>query len=111
MADDEDRLARALSCEAVNRAERAREDLIERLAAGPGDETVVAPVRETAGFVERRPGAVADVDLAKLGEGLDRDSVPLRDHPRRVSGSREIARNDPDELHQGQLVRHHFRLL
>src|SRR5438552_2181980 len=111
MADDEDRLARALSCEAVDRAERARQDLIERLAAWPGDETVVAPVRETAGLVERRPGAVADVDLAKLREGLDGNSLPLRDHLRGVAGSREIARNDPVELHRSELVGHGFGLL
>src|SRR5438309_6971266 len=111
MADDEDRLARALSREPVDRAERPRQDLIEGLAARPGDETVVAPIRETAGLVERRPGAVADVDLAELRERLDGNSLPPRDHLRGVSGSREIARDDPVELHLGQLVGNDLRLL
>src|SRR5438128_622865 len=111
MADDEDRFARALSCEAVDRAERAREDLIERLPTRPRHKTVVAPVRQTARLVERRPGAVADVDLAKLRERLDGNSVPLRDHLRGVSGSREIARDDPVELHLGQFVGNDLRLL
>src|SRR5438128_11401272 len=93
MADDEDRFARALSCEAVDRAERAREDLIERLPTRPRHKTVVAPVRQTARLVERRPGAAADVDLATLGKGLDGNSVPLRDHLRGVPVSRAIARN------------------
>src|SRR5438128_1558199 len=59
----------ALARQPLDRAKRARQDLIERLAARPGDEAVVAPVRETASLVERRPGAVADVDLSKLGQG------------------------------------------
>src|SRR5438067_7622830 len=48
VADDEDRLARAFPDEAIDRAERARQDLIERLAARPNNETVVAPVRQAA---------------------------------------------------------------
>src|SRR5207249_1461338 len=104
VADDEDRLAWALARQPIDRAKRARQDLIERLATRPGEEAVVAPVRETASLVERRPGAVADVDLSKLGQGLDRNSVPLRDHLRGVSGSREIARHDPVELHLGELI-------
>src|SRR5438552_19047155 len=111
MADDENGLAWALAREPLDRAERSRQDLIERLAAGPGVETVVAPVRQTARLVERRPGAIADVDLAKLGKSLDRQSVPLRDDLRGVACSRKIARNDPVELHLGQLVGHRFGLL
>src|SRR5207237_1336884 len=81
------------------------------IRARPGDKTVVAPIRETADLVERRPRAVADVDLAKLRERLDGNSVPLRDHLRGVSGSREIARDDSVELHLGQLVGNDLRLL
>src|SRR2546430_17718913 len=53
VADDEDGLAWALAGEAIDRAEGAREDLIERLAARPNNETVVAPVRQAARLIER----------------------------------------------------------
>src|SRR5438093_11443353 len=45
VADDEDRLARALAGEAIDGAERPREDFIERLPTRPRDKTVVAPAR------------------------------------------------------------------
>ena len=45
VADDEDGLSGALAGEAIDHAERPREDLIERLSARPRDETVVVPVR------------------------------------------------------------------
>src|SRR5256885_17020728 len=53
VAHDEDGFAWAFAGEAIDRAEGAREDLIERLAAWPNDETVVAPVRQAACLIGR----------------------------------------------------------
>src|SRR2546428_514166 len=66
VADDEDRLPGALACEPANHAEHACEHVFERLAPWPGDEAVVGPVRQAARLVERRSGAIPDVDLPEL---------------------------------------------
>src|SRR5436190_5322892 len=111
VADDEDRLARALAGKAIDGAERAREDLIERLPTRPRDKTVVVPARQAARLIERLSGPVADVDFAQLRHHLDRDTVALRDHLRGVAGPREVARDDAVELHLRELVRDRGSLL
>src|SRR5688500_12388225 len=52
VADDKDRLAWILAREALDRAEGAREDLIERLTTRPCDEAVVVPVRQASRLIE-----------------------------------------------------------
>src|SRR6266851_2418073 len=90
MADDEDRLARGLAREAIDRAEGAREYLLERLPARPRDEAVLAPPGQRGGLVKVLAGALPDVDLAQLWHHLDRDAVALRDNLRGVAGTREV---------------------
>src|SRR2546428_190119 len=111
VADDEDRLARALAGEAIDGAERPREDFIERLPTRPRDKTVVAPARQAARLIERLSGPVAHVDFPQLGHHLDRDTVALRDHLRGVAAPREIARDDAVELHLRELIRDRGSLL
>src|SRR6266571_9299611 len=104
MADDEDRLAWALAREPIDRAERAREDLIERLPTRPRNEAVVVPVRQTARLIECLSGPVTDINLAQLRHLFDRQPVAYRDHLRGIARAREVARNDPVELHLRELV-------
>src|SRR5712692_10022819 len=61
VANDQHGLPGVPRRDAIDRAQRALDDLVERLAAGPGDEAVIAPVRQTAYLIERCTGAVADV--------------------------------------------------
>src|SRR5438309_8148495 len=60
VADDEDGLAGALAREALDRAQCACDDLVERLPTRPRDEAIVVPVRHTHGLIEGLAGALAD---------------------------------------------------
>src|SRR6266511_5200275 len=92
VAHHEDRLAGALAGQSLDRAEGARQNLVERLPAGPRNEAVVIPPGHTGCLVEVLAGALADIDLAQRGHDLDGNAVPLRDRLRGVTGTREIAR-------------------
>src|SRR5258706_4631742 len=74
VADDEDGLAGALARETIDRTQRARQGLIERLPTWPRDETVVVPVCEAARLVEGLPRSVAAVDLAQVRHHFDRNA-------------------------------------
>src|ERR1700716_3902649 len=109
VADDQDRLARALAGEALDRAKRPRKHLFERFTAGPGDEAVVVPARQALGLVEGLPGPVTDIDLTELRHDFDLDPVRLRDDLSGMTGTREIARDDAVELHFRELLSDHVR--
>src|SRR5438477_8428941 len=104
VAHDEDGLARAFADEAIDRAKRARQDLIERLATRPRDKTIVVPVRQAARLIERLSGSIAYVDFAQRRQQFDRKPVTLRYHLRGIARTGQIARDDPVELHLGELI-------
>src|SRR5437879_3484854 len=91
VTDDQDRLARALAGEALDRAKRPRKNPFERFTAGPRDEAVVVPARQALGLVEGLAGPVPHIDLTQVRNDFDLDPVRLRDHSSGVTGPRKIA--------------------
>src|SRR6266508_2436697 len=110
VSDEQHGLAGVLRRDAADRAQRALDDRLQRLAAGPRDEPVVTPIRQAPRFVERRAGAVADIDLHEIGFEVDRELVPAGDGDRGVAAARERARDDPVNVDLGKLVRDRLRL-
>src|SRR5439155_8392978 len=111
VANDEHRAAGILAMEPPHRAKSALEHAFERLAAGPRDEAIIAPVRQPAYLVEPLAGALADVDLDELAHDVDRQFATARDDERRVQRTRERRRDDAVERDVLERVRERHRLL
>src|SRR6266568_7958129 len=72
MTDDEHGPAGGLAMDHLQRAQRTLQDLFEVLAVRPLHEAVVLPLRKAAHLVERRPGAIAHIDLDEIAHDVDR---------------------------------------